>query len=209
VIVVQRPNAGDSMIEADSDNALDGNIPRQNVRLSNFTFIQRNNISNLTAILLRGGTDYTAVNGVVVSPNTTCLAISRPQTASATVDAAIDEVGAPVFRSVAMQCSATPFSDRNGVAAGATAAIFGAGTNNNTATLVPTLTGTFINGATETNVTAFNPTLLSSFFDATTWIGAVRNATDTWYAGWACNSATANFNATGATGSACTSLPTI
>ena len=206
VIAVQRPNAGDSMIEADSDNALDGNIPRQNTRLANFTFIQRNNISNLTAILLRGGTDYTAVNGVVVSPNTTCLAISRPQTASATVDATIDEAGAPVFRSVAMQCSATPFADRNGVTAGATSSIFGAGTNNNTATLTPTLTGTFINGANETAVTAFNPTTISAFFDATTWIGAVRNSTDTWYAGWTCNSATANF---GTTSTACTSLPTI
>lgn len=206
VLAVQRPNAGDSMIEADSDNALDGNIPRQNVRLANFTFVQRNNISNLTAILLRGGTDYTAVNGVIVSPNTACLAISRPQTASATVDATIDEVGAPVFRSVVGQCSATPFSDRNGVAAGATAAIFGAGTNNNSVTFVPTLTGTFINGASETAVTAFNPTTLNAFFDATTWVGAVRNAADTWYTGWTCNSATANF---GTTSTACTSLPTI
>jgi hypothetical protein len=44
-----------------------------------------------------------------------------------------------------------------------------------------------------------------TFLDTTTWIGAVRNATDTWYAGWTCNSATANFG-TGST--ACTSLPT-
>lgn len=205
IIAVQRPNAGDSMIEADSDNALDGNTPRQNTRISNFTFIQRNNISNLTAMLLRGGTDYTAVNGVVVSPGTTCLAISRPQTASATVDATIDEVGAPVFRSVAMQCSATPFADRNGVAAGATAAIFGAGANNNSATLTPTLTSVFINGANETAVTAFNASTIDAFFDNTPYIGAVRNATDTWYAGWTCNSATANF---GTTSSNCTSLPT-
>jgi hypothetical protein len=205
VLAIQRPNAGDSMIEADSDNALDGNIPRQNTRLANFTFIQRNNISNLTAILLRGGTDYTAVNGVVVSPNTTCIAISRPQTASATVDATIDEVGAPVFRSVAMQCSATPFADRNGVAAGATAAIFGGGANNSSS-FVPTLTGTFINGTAETAVTAFDPKTLNAFFDTTTWIGAVRNAADTWYSGWTCNSATANL---GATNSACTSIPTI
>jgi len=47
---------------------------------------------------------------------------------------------------------------------------------------------------------------VSSFFDTTTWIGAVRNASDTWYAGWTCNSATADFG-TGNTG-ACTSLPT-
>jgi hypothetical protein len=43
-------------------------------------------------------------------------------------------------------------------------------------------------------------------FDTTTYIGAVRDAADTWYAGWTCNSATANF---GTTGTACTSLPRI
>ncbi len=205
VLAIQRPNAGDSMIEADSDNALDGNIPRQNTRVANFTFIQRNNISNLAAVLLRGGTDYTLVNGVVVSPNTTCLAISRPQTASATVDAAIDEAGAPVFRSVVMQCGATPFSDRNGVTAGATASIFGTGTNNNNSAFVPTLTSAFVNGTAETAVTAIDPKSISAFFDTTAWVGAVRNAADNWYSGWTCNSATANL---GTTNSACTSLPT-
>lgn len=218
VLAIQRNTVGDSMIEADSDNALDTNTPRQNVRLANFTFLQRRNDSNQTAILLRGGTDYTAVNGVVVSPNTTCLRISRTQTASATQDTALDEVGAPVFRSVAMQCSGTPFVGSNSVTAADVSAIFGAGSNNNTASLSPTLTGTFINGANETAVTAFNPSTLNgfsfngfsvtpaTFFDATTWIGAVRNAADTWYAGWTCNSATANFG-TGNSGS-CTSLPT-
>jgi hypothetical protein len=34
----------------------------------------------------------------------------------------------------------------------------------------------------------------------------VKDAADTWYAGWTCNSATANF---GTTGTACTSLPRI
>lgn len=206
VIAVQRNGAGDSMIEADSDNALDGNTPRQNTRLANFTFIQRNNVSNLTAILLRGGTDYSLVNGVIVSPNTTCLAISRPQTASATVDAAIDEAGAPFIRSVVAQCSGTPFADRNGVAAGATAAIFGTGTNNNNSTFTPSLLSTFVNGANETAVTPFNAATINAFFDNTAYIGAVRNASDTWYQGWACNSATASF---GTGGTNCTSLPVI
>ncbi len=218
VLAIQRSTAGDSMIEADSDNALDGNTPRQNVRLANFTFLQRRNDSNQTAMLLRGGTDYTMVNGVVVSPNTTCLRISRPQTASATENATIDEVGAPVFRSVAMQCSATPFVGSNSVTNAEVTSIFGAGANNNTATLTPTLASTFINGANESAVAAFNPSTLNSFgfagnavtpagfFDATTWIGAVRNAADNWYAGWTCNSAAANFG-TGNSGN-CNSLPT-
>ena len=207
VLAVQRTGAGDSIIEADTDNGVDGNTPRQNVRLSNFTFIQRNNIGNATAILLRGGTDYTAVNGVIVSPNTTCLRVSRAQTASATVDAAIDEAGAPVFRSVVAQCGTPAFAGSNGVTEAMTSAIFGAGTNNNSATFTPTLSSIFINGASETAVPVFDPTTLNPFFTATTFVGAVQNATDTNFRSWTCNSVTADFG-TGNSG-LCTSLPTI
>jgi hypothetical protein len=205
VIAVQRAASGDSMIEADSDNALDGNIPRQNTRISNATFIQRATPGNTAAILLRGGTDYALVNTVLVSPGTSCLRISRPQTISATVDAAIDEVGAPIFRSTVMQCSATPFSGANGVTAAEVQTVFGSGTNNNNSAFTPTLSSVFINGANETGVPAFNAATLDAFFETRTFIGAVQNASDTWYAGWTCNSATANF---GTTSSDCTSLPT-
>ncbi len=204
VIAAQRASSGDSIIEADSDNALDGNTPRQNTRVSNFTFIQRATPGNQAAILLRGGTDYTLANGVVVAPNTACLRISRPQTISATVDQAIDEAGAPVFRSVVMQCGATPFLGANGVTNAEVQTLFGSGSNGNNAAFTPTLTGGFINGANETAVTAFNAATFDPFFETRTYIGAVQNAGDTWFAGWTCNSATANF---GTTSGACTSLP--
>jgi hypothetical protein len=68
------------------------------------------------------------------------------------------------------------------------------------------LTSLFINGANETAVTAFNASTLNAFFDATTYVGAVRDANDTWYAGWTCNSATANLGTS--TSGLCTSLPT-
>jgi hypothetical protein len=155
-------------------------------------------------MLLRGGTDYTMVNGVVVSPNYTCLRISRPQTVAA-AGSATDEAGPPVFRSVVMQCGTPPFLGANGVTNEQVAAVFGAGSNNNSATFSPTLSSLYINGANETAVPAVDPSTLSSFFDATTWVGAVRNAGDTWYAGWTCNSGTASF---GSTSGACTSLPT-
>ncbi len=207
VIAVQRTGFGDSMIEADSDNAVDGNIPRQNTKLSNFTFVMRNNVSNQTAILLRGGTDYTMANGVVVAPTATnCLRISRPQTASATVDAAIDEAGAPVFRSVVMQCSATPFAGSNGVTAAEVQTIFGSGANNNNSAFTASLSNVFVNGANETAVTAFDAKTLNAYFDTTAYIGAVRNASDTWYEGWTCNTDAASFG-TANTG-LCSTLPT-
>ncbi len=207
VIAVQRPGAGDSMIEADSDTANDGNIPRQNTRMVNFTFVQRANIGNTSAILLRGGTDYSLVNGVLVSPNTSCLRISRPLTASAVVDPATDDLGAPFIRSVAAQCSATPFIGSNGVTAAEVSTIFGAGANGNSVTFTPSLSSTFINGTAEAAVAAFNASTLNSFFDVTTYIGAVRDAADTWYQGWTCNSGTVSFG-TGNTG-LCSSIPVI
>ena len=63
-----------------------------------------------------------------------------------------------------------------------------------------------MNGANETAAVATNPQTLDAAFDATNYVGAVRDANDTWYAGWTCNSATANF---GATSTACTSLPSL
>ena len=86
------------------------------------------------------------------------------------------------------------------------AEIFGTGANNNNDAYAPTLTGTFINGATEAAIPVFDATTLDPFFDRTTYVGAVRDATDNWYRSWTCNSATADFG-TGNTG-LCTSLPT-
>ena len=44
----------------------------------------------------------------------------------------------------------------------------------------------FINGANETAVTPVNAPGVYPFFTATTYIGAVQNASDTWWQGWTC-----------------------
>jgi hypothetical protein len=214
VLAVQRSTVGDSIIEADSDNANDAQTPRQNVFVSNMTAIHRISTSNNAAILLRGGTDYRIFNSVLVAPNSTCLRISRANTVQA-ADPAQDELGPPQFRSVMFQCNATPFTGANTVTNDQVAAIFGSGTNNNSSTYTPTLTGLFVNGATETAVPAFNATALNAdpetpntvFFDNVTYIGAFRDANDRWYQGWVCNSGTADFGAANTNG-ACTSIPT-
>ncbi|RYG88443.1 hypothetical protein EON77_00610, partial [bacterium] len=63
----------------------------------------------------------------------------------------------------------------------------------------------YVNGANEAARIAIDPKTIDAAFDTTSYVGAVNGATDTWYAGWTCNSATANF---GTTSGACTSLPT-
>ncbi|MDZ7588679.1 MAG: hypothetical protein U5J78_05940 [Parasphingorhabdus sp.] len=57
------------------------------------------------------------------------------------------------------------------------------------------------------NGVSFNGIQLTrpGFFQTTSYIGAVRDANDTWYQGWTCNSATADL---GPNNSSCLSLPT-
>jgi hypothetical protein len=205
VIGVQKTSGNpDSMIEQDSANALETQTPRTNMKLANFTFVHRNTASgNQAAMLFRGGSDLTLVNGVVVS-QMPCLRLNGANILGA-ANSIPGKVGPPVFRSVAMQCGGATFIGSGGVTAQQVADNFNAGTNN-TSTFTNSLTGTFINGANETARTATDPKTVDPLFDTTTYIGAVKDATDTWYAGWTCNSTTATFSATG---TACTSLPTI
>src|SRR5688572_4245916 len=204
VIAVQKTSgAADSMIELDSANALEDNTPRTHLKLANFTFVHRNASSgNNAAMLIRGKSDATLVNGVVTSPMA-CLRLNG--TNILTADAPNQKLGPPVFQSVAMQCAATPFVGSGGVTAQQVADVFNAGSNNSS-TFVSTLKDTFVNGANETAVVATDPKTLDGAFDTTTHAGAVKDASDPWYAGWTCNSATASF---GATSTACTSLPTL
>ncbi|HZF95546.1 MAG TPA: hypothetical protein VEZ20_11830 [Allosphingosinicella sp.] len=194
-----KPDTGDAMIEADSPAEVAGAAnftPRQNTRLANFTFIQSR--AGRSAIHLRGGTDFALLNGVVSGP-TSCLDVDDAETVQA-AGAAPDEAGPPIIRSVAFSCptfanpDADTFEDQALNAAG--------NTGNNTAFSL-SLTG-FVNGANEngfaafTNLSAFDP-----FFTNVNYIGAVRDANDTWYRGWTCDSSYANFGS----GMSCTSIP--
>ena len=203
LIGVQRAggNSGDAMIEADSNGNEDA-LPRQNTRLANFTFVHRSTLAASTnAILLRGGTDYTLVNGVVTTPRI-CLDVDGAATVQA-ANAALDEVGPPVVNSVVMSCGQGAFADDGNITVAQIQAFFNAGTNNNS-NFTSTLTNVFVNGPNEAAVTPFNASTLSSFFVNTSYIGAVRDAQDTWYRGWSCDSATANFGSN----ALCTGLPT-
>jgi hypothetical protein len=205
VIGVQREGGavGDSMMEIDS-NGNEDTTPRQRVAISNFTYIHRNNAAgNGVSILVRGGADYTFANGLIVAPGFRCLGLNSATTINP-ANPALDEAGPPVFQSVSLQCNATPFRGTSGVTDAQVQTIFEAGTNNRS-NYTPSLTSLFINGATETGFTPFNAKTLNAFFDTTAYVGAVRDANDTWYQGWTCNSSTANF---GTTSRACSAIPT-
>jgi len=214
VLGVQKTTAApDSMIELDSPGAntttAENQTPRTNLRLANFTLIHKNPASgNGAAVRLRGGADATLVNGIITSP----MPILRLDNAAGGVDilaanAGVQKLGPPVFRSVVLQSgAASPFATNGaGITQQQIADTFNAGGTNNPA-FTNTLTGGFVNGASEAAFAATNPATIDAGFTATTYIGAVQNASDTWYAGWTCNSTTASF---GSTSSSCTTLPSL
>jgi hypothetical protein len=206
VIAVQKANGGDSMIELDSGNAFESQTPRTFLKLANFTFVHKNPASgNGAALRMRGLADAALVNGVMTTPMS-CLTLEKPEILVA--NPAIQKVGPPLFRSVVMQCGGTPlFKGLSGLTDGQVATAFADPANaNSNAMFTSTLTSVFVNGANESGVTALDPKVVDARFDTTSYIGAVRDSSDTWYAQWTCNSATANFG----TGSgACTSLPSL
>nr|WP_315382778.1 hypothetical protein [uncultured Sphingomonas sp.] len=202
VLLIQRTGAGDALMEVDS-NGNEADTPRQVTTVANFTALQSQSSSNNDAndqasILVRGNADLTLVNGLVITPNNECLRMNGSGTTPATLTA----------RSVVLQCNATKYIGTGTYNATQVATAFGSGANNNNDSFVNSLASLFVNGANETAVTAIDPKTINAFFDTTTWIGAVRDAADNWYAGWTCNSSYAAFDNATVAGRSCTSLPT-
>jgi hypothetical protein len=156
-------------------------------KIANWTLVGRNSPTNAhTVAHFDSGTDATIINSVFTSVTGSlagCMAINDADTGTSGV----------VFNSVFMSC---PISYRPGNEVLSTAA-FTAGTNNTAAgtrTLTAPVAGTtltnqvltFINGANEAAVTPVAAASVYSFFQNTTYIGAVQNAADTWWQGWTC-----------------------
>jgi len=156
-------------------------------KIANWTLVGRNSpIDAHTVAHFDTGTKATIINSVfTAAPGSVagCLDIADADTATS----------APVFSSIFMSC---PISYRPANAARSTT-VFAAGTGNTaagTSTLTAPATGTtltnqvltFINGANEAAVTPVNAPGVYAFFVATSYIGAVQNAADTWYQGWTC-----------------------
>jgi len=199
-LLIQRPGMGDALMEIDS-NGNEGDTPRTRLRVSNFVGLQpqvsANNESNdQAAMLFRGNSDITLVNGVIATPDNECIRLHGTSSTPVTFTA----------DSVAMQCNAAKFIGSGSFDAAAVASQFNAGTNNNDA-FTATLTNLFVNGSNEDAIVAFDASRLSSFFEVPSpnRIGAAWSGNNAWYTGWTCNSSYANF---GPTSTACTSLPT-
>ncbi|MCW2367066.1 hypothetical protein M2341_002513 [Sphingobium sp. B7D2B] len=218
VMLIQRPGQGDALFEIDSDGK-ETDAPRSKLYVANFTALQsqsstNNEANDLASSLFRGNSDTTLVNGVMVTPNNECIRLNG---SGSTADRATLKA-----YSVLLQCNSAKFlgnksSDSNAAryTAADVALAFGAGSNGNNDAYTSSLTSLFINGAAENAVAGTDPKTIAGlstdfrdFFDSTTYVGAVKDANDTWYKGWTCNSSYAQFDDTSNTNRNCSSLPT-
>jgi hypothetical protein len=201
-LLIQRAGKGDTLMEFDSTSN-ESDTPRTVIRLANFTALQSlassdNDGAGQASTLFRGNSDTTLINGIIATPNNECIRMNGSGAASTITTLAA--------RSVVLRCNATKYVGTGTISAAQVATTFGTGANNNDDAFTSSFSSLFINGANETAVRATDPSTFNSFFTATTYIGAVKDASDSWYAGWTCNSATATLG-TSVTG-LCTTLPT-
>ena len=183
-VIRQREISGDNLFEASSTTG--PSVPlaeRSNYKISNFTAIgfERGN-----AFRLNEGTVGQYMNGVVVD-EAECFRWQDAGNNNTTFEATED----PSFNSVLFDCTAgvvrpSTASSGSTVEGETVAPLALAADANNDTTTSSTLASIFINGAAESGVTAFDPTTVDPFFMAVDYIGAVRDASDTWWQGWSC-----------------------
>ncbi|MFC3052769.1 hypothetical protein [Kordiimonas pumila] len=195
VLIIQNPNqpATDQGFEA--DNYGDGNdfLPRAHPMIANATVLGAGEAGGESdiGILLREGTAANLYNIVVADFGDACLDIDQTATFTVSGANATTLTGDLTMESTLLSTTcATVFKDDGADDVFSVEDWFLGQSNNLVAadTLTATSGGaafkTYINGATENGVTATDVSAVNSFFDATTYVGAVQNAANDWTAGW-------------------------
>jgi hypothetical protein len=171
MIIRQAANRGDRGLEFSAAGSSSATLFTRPF-MSNLTLIGRTDNGGGDAIVLNTGNALRLYNSVVTKAGTgVCFDL----------DDAATVTNAPTFNSVFLTCGTTFRADANQDAA--TSGIFATGANNLAGT--STLNGV-TNGANEAARPATAVAALDPFFVNTTYIGAVRDAADTWYNGWSC-----------------------
>ncbi len=175
-IVVQRDDGGDNIVEASSAGGYVA--PFSDAKIANFTFVSGSTGDNGNAFRLNTGTIGKYMNGVV-NHNEECF---RFEASAGDGNGSYSASADPSFQSVLFNCTASldTANSETGIAAAAVAA----DANNSEAST--TLSNIFVNGAAENAVTAMDPSTVDADLEATTYIGAVKDADDNWWKGWSC-----------------------
>lgn len=181
VIVQQAPDAGDRGFEGDNRSSNNDKLPRSMPTIANYTLL--GGASGDTGMMTRAGTAGTFINGIV----------ENFQDAGWDIDDAATAIQAnqgdlSLYSVFLADNKDNLESDGDNGDAAETAAFNAAGHNNVDGNAQnPALTGTmngFVPGANEQSMTPTDPKSLNSDFDTTDYVGAVKDANDTWYEGW-------------------------
>jgi hypothetical protein len=170
LIVKQRETGGDRLFEMScAGNAAYCSHPV----VANATLIRRSSTAS-NGLELNTGTDLTLINSVIHNTGATTTSGIR-------VTDAATNTAAPQFNSVFMSGFTTPLANANTTTLFTTTPSTG-NTSAGTSTLAD-----FVNGTNEAGVAAINATTVNANFTNAAYIGAVKDATDTWWSGWSCS----------------------
>jgi hypothetical protein len=191
-VIVQQSADGDQGFEFDNRSSNFNLLPRSNPMIANFTLIgQRlgtgSNDSD-QGMLIRAGTAGALYNGIVIDFGNECLDIDDDGTFDriGASDAAGDE--ALTIESTVLDC-VTNFSESAGDPVDVSTWFLGQTGNAEIThsmsgfTFIPADSGV-VPGATELAVTPTDVNAIDPWFTSTSYIGAVADASDTWYQGW-------------------------
>ena len=181
VLVQQASDAGDRGIEGDNRSSNNTLTPRSKPTVSNFTFV--GGASGDTGMVIRAGTAGDFMNGVITGFKDAGIDIDSDETAAQAT------AGNVTFNSIYLVDNKDNLEGDGDAGDAALSAAFAAGANNVDGDAAApaqdsTLTNVFVPGANELAVTATDASAIDPFFEATDYVGAVKDASDTWYQGW-------------------------
>ncbi len=177
VVIIHR-DISDKVIEADNNNVNRDSLPRAKPLIMNVTAL--GNASAGGGILLREGTGARLSNVVIVNADKACFSIDHDQTfnnAGSLVASLLTLTGNLTITNSVSNC-ALNFKD-DAADLFTTTSWFTTQAGNSTASVGLT---TYINTAAVNARTPAAP--FDSFFDTTTYIGAVKDSASDWTAGW-------------------------
>ncbi len=184
LIVQQSSDAGDRAIEADNRGGATGNrdaLPRSFPTISNFTLIGQSTTD--TGIMVRAGTAGKFRNGIITGFGDAGIDIDEDATSAQAT------AGNLTFDSLYVVDNKDSLENDGDSGDAALAAAFAAGTKNvdgeaQTPAQDSTLNG-YVPGANENAVSSTDAAAIDpSFFETADYVGAVKDASDTWYKGW-------------------------
>lgn len=176
VLIDQADDAGDRGIEGDNRSSNNTLTPRSNPTVSNFTFV--GGAAGDTGMVIRAGTAGRFLNGIITAFQDAGVDIDSDETAAQAT------AGNVTFDSMLVVGNAENLETDDDSGDAATVAAFNAGANNVTSGTTSVTDESYVPAAGDTTTPATDPSSIDPFFDSVDYVGAVEDASDTWYQGW-------------------------